>query len=169
MPVQATRPLVLGRISGVFGVKGWVRVFDFSRERGSILEHPRWLLRRGADWQEAVLIAGQRHGKGVVAQLEGCEDRDQALALIGVDIAVWPQWLAAPEKDEYYWYQLEGMEVVNLAGEPLGRVDHLIETGANDVLVLSGERERLIPYLPETVREVDLDTGRMVVDWDKDF
>ena len=70
---------------------------------------------------------------------------------------------------EYYWHQLEGLEVVNLSGENLGKVDRLLETGANDVLVLKGEQERLVPYTPGVVVEVDLDKGRIQVDWEKDY
>ena len=169
MSALAVQPLIMGQVSGVFGIKGWVRVFDYSRERGAILVHRRWLLRQGEKWQEVAGLDGRRQGKGVVAHLDGCDDRDQALTLIGMDVAVDPQWLELPQAGEYFWYQLEGLEVINLAGESLGRVDHLIETGANDVLVLSGDRERLIPYGPDVIRQVDLETGQIEVDWDKHF
>ena len=139
MPALAAQPLIMGQVSGVFGIKGWVRVFDYSRERGAILVHRRWLLRQGEKWQEVAVLDGRRQGKGVVAHLDGCDDRDQALTLIGMDVAVDQKWLESPQAGEYFWYQLEGLEVINLAGESLGRVDHLIETGANDVLVLAGD------------------------------
>jgi len=169
MSDQETQPVVLGRINGVFGVSGWVKVFDYSRDRGGILDYPRWLLDRGGGWKEVSLLAGQRHGKGVIAHLQNCDDRDQAMALVGAEIGVWPAWLTPPAEGEYFWYQLEGLAVINLEGDSLGQVDHLLETGANDVLVARSDRERLIPYVPQTVHKVDLEKGQILVDWDKDF
>ena len=169
MPDLEICPVVLGQINGVFGVKGWVKVFDYSRERGGILDHPRWLVGRAGSWKEVALIAGQRHGKGVIAQLEQCGDRDQALSLVGLEIAVKPEWLGPPDDGEFYWFQLKGLTVLNLEGERLGTVDHLLETGANDVMVVKSERDRLIPYVPERIHDVDLEKGQIIVDWDAAF
>ncbi|HBK77691.1 MAG TPA: 16S rRNA processing protein RimM, partial [Gammaproteobacteria bacterium] len=107
--------------------------------------------------------------KGVVCHLKGYDDRAQARELVDVDIAVAADRFSKLESGEYYWYQLEGLEVVNLSGESLGKVDRLLETGANDVLVLKGEQERLVPYTPGVVAEVDLNRGRIQVDWEKDY
>lgn len=169
MSKQHAAPLVVGQISGAFGVKGWIKVFDHSRERGDILNYPQWLVGRENQWSEWQVEAGQRHGKGVVAKLAGCEDRDQALALRGSDIAVWREWLPLAEDGEFYWYQLQGLDVVNLGGQPLGTVEGLIETGANDVMVVKGDRERLVPYTSTTVKTVDLKSGKIIVDWELDF
>jgi len=160
----------VGRISGVHGVKGWVKVFSYTQPRDNILNYRPWYLRRGDDWQPRDCAEGQRHGKGVIARLTDCEDRDQARALLATEIGVRRDQLPAAAPGEYYWYDLQGLAVVTLQGEPLGRVDHLLETGANDVLVLAGERERLIPFvLDRVVTHVDLDAGLIRVDWDKDF
>ena len=161
--------MLLGRINGVFGVKGWVKVFDYSRDRGGILEYPRWLLDQEGDWKEVVLLKGQRHSKGVIAHLENCADRDDAMALVGTKIAVWSTWLEPVAEGEFYWYQLRGLTVINLQGELLGRVDRIMETGANDVLVVRSDRDRLIPYVPGAVHEVDLENNRILVDWDTQF
>ncbi len=169
MSDQDPKPVLLGRINGIFGVKGWVKVFDYSRDRGGILEYPRWLLNQEGGWKEVALLTGQRHGKGVIAHLEGCADRDEAMALVGTDIAVWSTWLAPAAEGEFYWYQLRGLTVINLEGELLGKVDHLMETGANDVLVVRADRDRLIPYVPGTVHEVDLENSQILVDWDTQF
>lgn len=169
MSKQEAAPLVVGQISGAFGVKGWIKVFDHSRERGDILNYKQWLVGRDNRWSEWRVEAGQRHGKGVVAKLAGCEDRDQALALCGSEIAVWREWLPPADDGEFYWYQLQGLDVVNLGGQPLGTVEGLIETGANDVMVVKGDRERLIPYTSDTVRSVDLNSGKIIVDWEPDF
>jgi 16S rRNA processing protein RimM len=107
----------------------------------------------------------------MVAQLPGVDDRDQAAALIGTDIHVAREQLPPPAKGEYYWVDLEGLEVVTTDNVELGRVSHLFATGANDVVVVrDGTRERLIPFVQGSyVRSVDLSAGRMVVDWDPEF
>jgi len=129
-----------------------------------------WYLRRDSDWQPRQLAEGKRHGKGVIARLADCEDRDQALALMNCEIGVQRDQLPATKPGEYYWQDLLGLDVVTLQDEPLGKVDHLLETGANDVLVVQGEREHLIPFvLDRIVKRVDLQAGVIQVDWDKDY
>ena len=112
---------------------------------------------------------GRRQGRGIVVHLMGYDDREQATALVGADIAVPRTQLPRLKKGEYYWSQLQGLRVTNLQGVELGRVSHLFETGSNDVLVVAGEREYLIPYLPDVVQAIDLDAGTLSVDWDADF
>jgi 16S rRNA processing protein RimM len=169
MTGQQTKPLILGKISGVFGVKGWVKIFDFSRQRGGILNHPRWLLGDEQKWTERRVEFGQVHGKTVIAKLVDCNDREDAEKLRGTAVAVWPEWLTVANPGEFYWFQLQGLEVFNLDNESLGKVTSLIETGANDVLVVKGDRERLIPYTKNAVKHVDLDNGKITVDWSIDF
>jgi len=116
------------------------------------------------------VIEGRRHGKGVVARLSGCDDRDQAATLMEQEIAVDRGRLPPPSADEWYWTDLEGLGVWNREGVCLGSVDHLFSTGVNDVLVVSGERERLLPFAwGDVIRSVDLEKGRIEVDWDPDF
>lgn len=154
----------------MYGVKGWVRVFSYTAPRESILEYSPWLLRRDGRWESYEVEEARRHGKGVVARLAGIDDRDAAVALMGADIAVFREQLGELEAGEYYWTDLEGLEVVTTGGTTLGVIDHLVETGANDVMVVKGERERLLPFVkPDVVREVDLVSGRVVVDWDPEF
>jgi 16S rRNA processing protein RimM len=106
----------------------------------------------------------------VIAHLAGCENRDQAQALMGCEIAIRRDQLPDAAPGEYYWRDLQGLTVVTIEGELLGTVDHLIETGANDVLVVKGDRERLIPFvLNQVIVNVDLDKQELRVDWDKDF
>ena len=117
------------------------------------------------------MVGGQRQGNLVVAELEGITDRDAAFALMGSEILIHRQQLPAAKAGEYYWTDLVELQVVTTAGVNLGKVDHLLETGANDVLVvIDGEIERLIPFLqPQTVLSIDLVAGQMIVDWDPDF
>jgi len=164
------QPVILGRISGVYGVKGWVRIFSETRPRERILDYSPWQIGRAGTWETREVKGGRRHGKGVVARLVGIEDRDAAAELIGADIAVTRSQLGDAAPGEYYWTDLEGLEVVTTDGQVLGFVEHLFETGANDVMVVKGERERLIPFVePQIVRRVDFEGRRLVVDWDPDF
>ena len=162
--------IILGRISGLFGVKGWVKIYSHTSPRAGILRYKTWYLKRDGGWQEHKLAQGHAQGKGVVARLAGFDDRDRAASLIDTEIAVRREQLPKLQPGEYYWTDLEGLRVENLEGVDLGVVSHLFETGANDVLVVKGDRERLIPYtLGEAVRAVDLREGRILVDWDPDF
>jgi len=159
----------LGRISGLFGVKGWVKLFSYTQPREAILDYARWFVNREGEWQAATVAEGQRHGKSVIARLEGVDDRDQASAWLGCDIAIPHSDLPETEDGSYYWADLEGMRVVHRDGTELGRVAYLMETGANDVLVTEGERERLIPFIAQKViLDVDFTTGVISVDWEWD-
>lgn len=161
----------VGRISGVYGVKGWVRIFSYTDPRENIIEYQPWLVKTGTgEWSETTIEEGRRHGKGVIARLTGCDDRDAAFALIGSEIAVTREQLPEAEAGQFYWDDLLGLQVVNTQGDNFGTVDHLLETGAHDVLVVQGDRERLIPFVMEQiVLEVDLEQGVIRVDWGKDF
>ncbi|MCC5794424.1 MAG: ribosome maturation factor RimM [Chromatiales bacterium] len=168
-PGREQRPAVpLGRISGVFGVRGWVKVFSWTRPRENILAYPRWQLELPDGRRETLrLLDGRQQGRGLVARLEGCSDADEAMCLVGAGISVAREELPPAGPGQYYWSDLEGLAVETTTGTGLGQVDSLIETGANDVLVVIGDRRRLIPFVHgQVVREVDLAAGRLVVDWD---
>ncbi|ROR29825.1 ribosome maturation factor RimM [Inmirania thermothiophila] len=167
---EGERLVVLGRVSGLYGVRGWVRVYSYTEPREGILRYDPWYLGHGGRWRRMDLVGGRRHGKGVVAALAGVADRDAAAALMGAQIAVRRSQLPPPAEGEYYWADLIGLEVRTVEGTPLGKVADLMETGANDVLVVRGERERLIPFLPgQVVRRVDVAGGLLEVDWDPGF
>ncbi len=163
--------IIVGRVSGLFGVRGWVKVYSYTEPRENIVTYSPWYLRtEGGEWSTREVVAGHRHGKGIVAQLRGCDDRDAAAALLGAEVAIRREQLPETAPGEFYWSDLVGLEVVTREGMLLGRVDHLLETGANDVLVVMGERERLIPYIDGSViLGVDLEGGRIEVDWDPEF
>ena len=168
--VEQQEMVMMGRISGLFGVKGWVKIYSHTDPRENILQYNPWYLEIQGEWKPVKLVVGQRHGKGVVVQLEGYADRDAASALINVNIAVPQAMLPTLSDGEVYWSELEGLKVVTTDGVDLGVVDHLIDTGANDVLVVKGDRERLIPYVrQDVVTKLDLENGLLEVDWDPDF
>jgi 16S rRNA processing protein RimM len=162
--------VVLGTVAGVYGVKGWLRVHSATEPRERILDYAPWQLGRRGDWCERALDEGRVHGAGVIAKLAGVDDRDAAAALVGAEIAVPRSRLPAGAPDEYYWVDLVGLEVVTEQGVALGRIERLLATGANDVLVVKNGRERLIPFLRDSViRSVDVENGVLRVDWDPDF
>ncbi len=166
--------ILLGRITGLFGVKGWIKVYSDTEPRDNILNYSPWYLRRQGEWQPYEVIAGKLHGKSIIAQLANCPDRDTAAELIGNDIAIRRDQLPAAGEDEYYWSDLRGLKVTTLQGVELGQVVSLMETGANDVLVVreTGKegREHLIPYIPsQVICDIDLERGLITVDWDPEF
>lgn len=166
--MDGERLVTLGEINGVFGVQGWVKVWSYTEPRERILEYSPWRLGTAdGDWREMAVLDGRRQGNTVVARLDGIDDRDEALALNGAEIAVTRDRLPPPGEDEYYWADLEGLRVVTLDDDELGRVKSLFRTGANDVMVVAGERERLVPFVLERyVRDVDFEAGVIRVDWD---
>jgi len=135
-----------------------------------LLAYSPWQLRTGTGWCSHELADGKAHGPGLVAKLASIDDREQARQLVGADIAVHRDQLPALAEDEYYWNDLVGFGVVSRDGEELGRVTGFMQTGANDVLVVSGDRERLIPFIREqVVVAVDARARRIEVDWEADF
>ena len=162
-------------MSGLFGVKGWIKVYSYTRPAVNLLEYEDWLIGRQDAWRPFRVLDAREQGKTLVARIAGDDDtlladRDAAAALVDLQIAVARDQLPAPEPGEYYWFDLIGLDVFNREGAALGRVKAMMETGANDVLVLQGERERLVPFVVgEVIDEVDLDAGRIVADWDADF
>ncbi len=170
MTQQRERRIAAGRISGLYGVRGWVRVYSYTEPREALIGYSPWQVRLEGAWREMEVAEGRRHGKGIIVRLEGCEDRDAAARLLGCDISLRRSQLPEPAPGEYYWADLVGLQVVTLEGAELGVVHSLMETGANDVLVVRGDRERLIPFLAgDVVVEVDLSRQRMRVEWDPEF
>jgi len=163
----------VGKIAGVFGVKGWMKVFSFTQPRKNILSYsPLYLLTKG-QWVEAKVASGRVQGKGIVIALENVTEPDQVLPLIGTELAIKQHQLKPTEQDEFYWSDLTGLNVINLHDESLGQVDSLVETGAHDVLLVKdkvNKTQRLIPFvMGEIVDEVNLDSGFIRVDWELDY
>jgi 16S rRNA processing protein RimM len=162
--------LVVGRIASPFGVRGWLRITAFTAVAESLLEYSPWYLKVKGQWQAVEPLAGRHHGTGLVVQLKDCHDRDAAAALTGTDIGIYRSQLPPADADEYYWSDLIGMQVITKDDRVLGVVDHLFETGANDVIVVKGEQEYLVPYIKgQVVKSVDLEARIIRVEWDPDF
>ena len=157
--------ICVGHILGAQGIKGWVRVFSNTSPRENIVSYSPWIIEVGTE-QKSVAVTGRLQGKNVLARLDGIDDRSQAEELTGCQIFLYPEQLPRLEAGEYYWSDLIGLSVETLQGDPLGVIASMLETGADDVMVLKGERERLIPFVvDQIVREVDLRNRRLVVDW----
>jgi 16S rRNA processing protein RimM len=166
---NTAEPILLGKISGVFGVAGWVKLFSYTEPREAILEYQDCVVQQDGSWGRLHWKAGRRQGKTVVASLDGIDDRDKAESLIGANIGIWREDLPATAQSEFYWTDLEGLSVVNKEGRQLGKVDYLLATGANDVLVVQGDQEILIPFIHgRYVINVDLADGVIQVDWEWD-
>lgn len=174
-PAAADELIVLGKIFSVHGVRGEVKVYSFTEPLDNVLDYPRWTLTRDGEVKQVEVASGRVQGKFLVVKLKGVDDRDVARTYAGFEIRVPESELPELEEDEFYWHQLEGLSVINQDGQLLGKVDHLLETGANDVMVVKpctgslDDRERLLPYTEQCVQAIDLDAGEMRVDWDADF
>ncbi len=159
----------MGKVAGAHAVRGWVKVQTFTQHPDGLLAYPIWWLRRDGVWQPVDVEDASVHGQNVIAKLVSCDDREAASALRGMEIAIPREELPQGGAEEYYWADLHGVQVRNLEGAGLGVVTGLLETGANQVLVVRAERERLIPFVEAVVKSVDLAQGSMVVDWGVDF
>lgn len=163
--------VLLGKVVGLYGVRGELKLESYTEPRTQIFRYQPWRMTSASGETTVEGCRGRAQGKGIVAELPGVADREAAAALVGSEIWVARSALPKPAPGEYYWSDLEGLEVATVEGVALGTVSHVLATGANDVLVVrNADRERLIPFLiGQFVTEVDLEAGRLTVDWDPDF
>jgi 16S rRNA processing protein RimM len=169
--------VVMGRIAGPYGVSGWVKIFPHTENVDSLLDYRIWWLGKdNGDWRKHGVAASEVHGNILVALLEQFGDRTAAMQLKGLQIGIPRSQLPVlPESGErgYYWSDLVGLGVVNVLGEELGVVAGVLRTGANDVLQArnpaEGDAERLIPFIPDVIVNVDLKARRITVDWGRDY
>ncbi len=170
--------VVMGHITGAFGIHGWIKVTPYTETIVSLLDYSVWWLRRNeSEWREVEITSGHTAGNALTVQLKECTDRNEAAKYKGMQIAIprdhFPD-LSESGEEGYYWSDLIGSEVVNIQGEKLGKVTGLLETGANDVLQVRdvdspNKKERLIPYIEPVIKEIDLASSRIIVDWDLDY
>jgi 16S rRNA processing protein RimM len=169
-PIQM---VVMARIAAPFGIKGWLKLQTFTEYSDSLDAFDTWFLAKGVggnDWEEVLVEDFAVNAKAVVVKLKGCDDRNAAELMRKRDVAVPRDWLDETGSGEYYWIDLIGAEVVNEAGDRLGRVASLMETGANDVLVVqSGTSETLIPFVSDYVVNVDREKKLVTVHWQKEW
>jgi 16S rRNA processing protein RimM len=169
MKTEADDLVVMGRIVAPYGILGWVKVKPDTEQLDGLLAYKTWLIGKGTDWLEVKLEKAKVHNDVLHVKLSGVNDRDAAFTCKGKQVAVPKATLPELEDNEYYWSDLIGLEVKNQQGVGFGKVIDVFETGANDVVVVKGEVERLIPFIAQTILEVSLDNQTMLVDWDEDF
>lgn len=160
--------ILIGKVSGCFGVKGWLKIFSYSDPRENITTYKNWLI----DGKLYESVVSKKQGKLIVAKLEGIDDKDSAMAFMGKSIEIEPHQLQDLDEGEYYWRDLIGLRVKNLRDIDFGEVTNLLETGAHDVIIVKHkelQRERLIPFVyDDTIVKVDLENQTMTVDWHED-
>ena len=167
--------VIMGHIIGPFGVLGWIKVAPYTETIDGLLNYPTWWLRaEDNQWLETTLTDGYINGSTLTVKLNQCVNRNEAIQLKGIQIAIPHNQLPClPDngEDGYYWSDLIGATVTNLQGEALGKVTGLLETGANDVLRVqkSHEKERLIPFIDPVIMKIDLKLHQITVDWGIDY
>ncbi|NND93184.1 MAG: ribosome maturation factor RimM [Granulosicoccus sp.] len=169
--------VLLGHITGISGLRGWVKVHSDTSPRNNIVSYPQWWVELAGSWRQFQVLQGRPQGKTIVAQLEGVDTPELASTLIGASIAISRAELPEPAAGEYYWADLIGMQVRTVDDIRIGPVSRLFETGANDVMVIADHREGqgdtkevLVPWLvPDVITDVDVVERIITVDWDPDF
>jgi 16S rRNA processing protein RimM len=164
------KPVLLGEIAGAFGIHGWVKIHSYTDPVANILKYVPWYLENGGQFIETRPLSGKQQGTAVVALFEGITDRDAAALMRGRKIWVERKTLPEPAAGEYYWADLVGLKVKTVEQFDLGVIVQMMATGANDIMVIRGEREHLVPFVKDRfVIEVNKDSGEIIVDWDPDF
>jgi len=167
-PAEERKSVLIGHISGVHGIQGWVKIHSLTEPREAIFEYQPWLL--GESQEEIRIKQGKKQGKHLIALLEHVNDRDQAESLMNRQIAVYRDQFPELPETEYYWTDLIGLSVKLGNGTDLGTIKRMLATGANDVMVVQGDKERLIPFVQgQYIKSVSLVDAVVVVDWDPDF
>lgn len=161
--------IVIGHFGRSYGIKGWLKVNSQTDPVDNILLYRQWQIYHQGLWQTVEISDIKKQGKSIIAKLPQCHTPEEANLYTHDAIAIYRHQMPEPSSDEYYWIDLVGLKVINQQGIDLGTVDHLFSTGANDVLVVKGERRRLMPYIQNVVLAVDLIERKITVDWDPDF
>ena len=159
----------MGHVSAPFGIQGWIKIHPYTETNTGLTNYTSWWLGKNSVFQTYEVLEARAQGTEVVARLKGFDDREGALTLRGMEVAIPRSELPNARRDEYYWSDLIGLTVLNAEGVNFGAVKSLLETGANDVLVVGGEKERLIPFVRQVILKVDLQGGTIQVDWGADY
>jgi 16S rRNA processing protein RimM len=166
---------VIGKVTGVYGIKGWVKVYSFTDPMENVFSYRNWLMNINGQWKPVKVREWRPHGKGLVAALDDCQDRTLAQQYAQCEIAVMKDDMPKAEEGEFYYHQLEGLLVVTTDDVVLGKVSHLFNTGSNDVMVVKpfkeslDGKERWLPYTDDCVKDISLDNSVIKVDWDPEF
>lgn len=171
------QPIVLGKLGSSYGVKGWMKITAYTDSVEGIFDYSPWLLCEQGQWREVKVTQWRYQGKAIVAHLDGVDDMDKAQSLTNCEIAIYPEQMSKLPENEFYWRDLIGCEVINTNGYNMGKVEQIVETGSNDVLLVKanvkdafGKGERMIPFVTEQfITNVDISAKQILVEWDPDF
>lgn len=159
----------MGHVTAPYGVQGWIKVHPYTETDRALTGYATWWLGKNGTYTAYAVEEAKVHSGEVVAKLPGIDDRDAAFSLRGMEVAIPRAELPKPGRNEYYWSDLIGLNVVNTEGVAFGTVSSVLATGANDVLVVNGDQERLIPFLKHVIHKVDLERGTIIVEWGADY
>jgi len=162
-------PIIIGSFGKTFGVWGWIKINSFTNPKRNILDFKPWLIQKNNLWEEVYFEDGRERPDNIIVKLPNCDSPEEARNFTNIKIAVWHKQLPKPQTNEYYWTDFIGLKVINSDEVDLGIIQELMATGANDVLVVIGDRKRLIPYISNVILNVDLVKKIIRVDWDPDF
>lgn len=169
---KLNEPVILAKITGHYGVKGWLKIFSYTDPQTAILNYQKFLIYKHGYWENILISEAKKHGKKIIVKIEGIDDREIAEDFIGLKIGIFREKLPTLEGDQYYWADLEGLKVIDSAGKLLGKVSYILKTGANDVLVVqeeNAEKEILIPFVfGNVILDVNLSESEIKVDWQWD-
>jgi 16S rRNA processing protein RimM len=173
--------VLVGYISGAYGLNGWVRVRPYSADADALLHAKTWWLDK-PEFRDVAMMQSKVHSGDVVAQLMGVAGRDAAEALKGATVQIPRSHFPALSDGEFYWVDLIGLEVENLQGEHLGQVSDMMDNGAHPILRVAvpqaieadadakaAPQELLIPFVEQFVITVDRTARKITVDWGLDY
>lgn len=163
-----TDKVVMGKIASPYGVRGWTKVTSYTNPIENLLNFSQWEIQHQNRWQTIQIEKGKVHGRWLIVKIAGCDDREQAKLYTNNLVTIPRDQLAPAKENEFYWSDLIGLSVFDLTGTLLGTIESLMETGANDVIVIKGNdnKQLLIPYIKQVVKSVDLANKKMIVDWE---
>ena len=160
----------MGKVVGSHGVKGWLKIHPFTEKLETLSEYPNWLISSDEKhWDDFKVEKTIVKNNVFLVKLDTINDRNESDVLKKYMVGVRRDKLPKLKANSFYWSDLIGLNVENKAGVKFGIVDTMMETGSNDVLVVKGNDEILIPYLPDVILSVDLKTKRVLVDWDENY
>ena len=162
-------PIIVGRFGKTFGLLGWIKIISFTYPEENILKLKPWFIKKNGVWKEFSFAESKGKANGITLKLLDCNSPEEASAYTNIEIGVLKKQLPELEQDEYYWHDLVGLDVIKEDGSKLGKVKEVMATGSNDVLVVTGEKRHLVPYLSNVIQGVDLDKKIITVDWNEDF
>lgn len=165
-----SKRLLVGTINGLFGVQGWVKIFSHTEPRKNILSYKPWYIQVDGQWQVLEIVSGRAQSKTIVAKIKGIDNREQAGIMMGTDVYIEKTQLPKLAKNEHYWEDLIGLEVISQSGFVFGKVKNLVDTGSNSVLITQGgKKEHWVPYIDPFLIEVDMNKRQIIVDWNENF